>query len=137
MGYSPRQKVNLMHDTLESDILAIQDVENKRCELISSNDIDGFGKLLSQDYVHVHVTGRIDDKDAALSSFRKAPRQCWRGPLAIRIFGDIAIASGPQINRMVRNGGECEDRTLIATTILHRQGGDWKIVHFHACSAAR
>lgn len=126
-----------MHDAPQSDILAIRDVENRRCELISSNDIDGFGNLLSHDYVHIHVTGRIDDKDAALASFRKFPRQCWRGELAIRIYDDVAIASGPQTNRMVRDGGECEDRTLIATTILNRRGGDWKIVHFHACSVAR
>lgn len=126
-----------MHDATRSDILAIRDVENKRCELISTNDIDGFGNLLSEGYVHVHVTGRIDDKDAALASFKKAPRQCWRGDLSVRVFGDIAIASGPQTNRMVRDGGQCEDRTLIATTILSRHGGEWIIVHFHACSAAQ
>lgn len=126
-----------MNDEAQSDILAIRDVENKRCELISANDINGFGNLLSEDYLHVHVTGRFDDKDAALASFKKAPRQCWRGDLSVRVFGDVAIACGPQTNRMIRDGGQSEDRTLIATTILNRQAGVWKIVHFHACSASQ
>ena len=124
-----------MNRTLDSDILAVEQVEARRCALISANDIDGFGALLSDDYVHVHITGRIDDKNAALASFRKAPRECWRGELAVRVFGDVALAVGAQTNRMVRDGGAAEERTLIATTILNRRGNEWKIVHFHACSA--
>lgn len=119
----------------ELDILAVQSVEKKRCEQISAHDIDGFAELLVDDYVHVHITGRIDDKDAALASFRKAPRKCWREGMVVRVLGDTAIVSGPQINRMARDGGNVEDRALIATTVLCRQNGEWKIVHFHACAA--
>lgn len=125
-----------MNEADQREVLAVQDVERKRCELISANDIDGFGGLLSDDYFHVHISGRIDDKKAALASFRKAPRQCWRGEISVRVFGDVAIAVGPQTNRMVRDGGAPEERTLTATAILNSQGGEWKIVHFHACAAA-
>ena len=126
-----------MQNDMQMDIAAVHAIEDARCELISSNDIDGFGRLLGDDYAHVHITGRIDDKAGALVSFMNAPRQCWRGELSIRVYGDVAIASGPQINRMPREDGSSEDRTLIATTVLNRRNGEWKIVHFHACSTSQ
>ncbi len=116
-----------------ADTAAIRTLEARRCELISQGDIDGLSELLADDYVHVHATGRVDDKAAALKSFERLPRRCSRSELDVRVMGDVAVVVGPQINIMARGPGWPEESVLIVTTVLQRSHAGWRLASFHAC----
>lgn len=112
---------------------AISTLEAQRCELISQGDIAGLAELLADDYVHVHATGRADDKAATLKSFERSPRDCSRGELNIRVYGNVAVITGPQFNLMRPPGGLPEKIVLNVTTVARRGEEGWRLVSFHAC----
>lgn len=116
-----------------ADVTAICALENLRCDLISNGDTNGLAELLTDDYVHVHAAGRIDDKTAALKSFEARPRRCSRGELVVRLMGDVAVVIGPQVNIMPRGDAAAEDATLIVTTVLRREARGWRMASFHGC----
>lgn len=124
----------LAHDhELADDVAAVRALETLRCELISQGDIQGLSELLTDDYLHVHATGRVDDKAAALASFERLPRRCRRGEMDIRMMGDVALVIGPQINITDRGRGAPEEAVLIVTTVLQRSDIGWRLAFFHGC----
>lgn len=116
-----------------ADMAAVRALETRRCDLISQGDIDALDRLLTDDYLHVHATGRIEDKAAVLRSFAAVARRCSRGELAVRIMGDIAVAVGPQLNVTPREGEAPQETALTVTTVLRREPDGWRFVSFHAC----
>ncbi|HKP77695.1 MAG TPA: nuclear transport factor 2 family protein [Phenylobacterium sp.] len=117
----------------DATLAAIRDLETRRCALISEGDLAGLSALLSDDYLHVHATGRIDGKSDALASFARAPRRCWRGDFTVRLIGDTAVVVGPQVNLMPRAAGAVEEVVLTVTTVLQRGDDGWRLVSFHGC----
>lgn len=131
---------NTMLDTqcpdTAADLAAICALESRRCDLISQGDIRGLAELMTDDYVHVHATGRVDDKTAALKSFESMPRRCSRGELVVRLMGDVAVVVGPQVNIMPRGDDVPQESTLTVTTVLRREDDGWRMASFHGCRQA-
>lgn len=119
-----------------ADLAAICALEGRRCDLISQGDIGGLAELLTDDYVHVHASGRVDDKAAALKSFAAVPRRCSRSELAVRLMGDVAVVVGPQVNVMPRGDDVPQEATLTVTTVLRRECDGWRMASFHGCRQA-
>lgn len=120
-------------DVLAAAVAAVCAVETHRCELISQGDISGLSELLTEDYLHVHATGRVERKAAALASFERLPRRCHRGEMEVRVMGDVAVVVGPQTNIMPRGPGIPQEAVLIVTTVLRRTETGWRLASFHGC----
>ena len=118
------------HSDDVASLTAIRDLETRRCALISEGDLVGLAELLSDDYLHVHATGRLDGKADAIASFGRAPRRCWRRDLTVRLMGDTAVVVGPQVNL---TPGAAEEVVLMVTTVVRRSSQGWRLVSFHGC----
>lgn len=121
-------------DARISEIIAI---ENERCRALVEDDFDAVRRLISEDLVHVHTRGNIDNYDQYLDRIQNLFdfKAVTRGDLTIRFYGDIAISTGPMINRVcLRSKPDVDPVEVSSTTTIvwHKFNGAWKIVSFHA-----
>jgi ketosteroid isomerase-like protein len=112
----------------ESAILAL---EAERIRALVAVDIPALHTLMADDLVHVHSNGMIHDKAALINHVEtgRAFRAIERGPLTVRLTGDVAIMHGAITNHMVVAG---KPRLMegIVTQILRRENGKWQFCHF-------
>jgi hypothetical protein len=78
---------------------ALLKLEERRCAAIGSADGPALRDTLSDDYMHVHALGYIDDREGFIAGALSNPRIVERGSIAVRFYGDVAILIGEQINR--------------------------------------
>lgn len=115
---------------MTADILA---VEQRRRRALIDVDLDTLDELFDDSLVHIHAPGLTHTKAQLLehTATRRAYLDIRRGELNVRLFGDVAVVTGPITNRLrTADGGE---RTLsgVATQVLHRSaGGAWRFVSF-------
>ncbi|MES2534280.1 MAG: nuclear transport factor 2 family protein [Pseudomonadota bacterium] len=120
---SPEQEVRLLEQT--------------RLEKLAANDFDAVGQLMSEDLVHVHGTGKVEDKTAFLASLRLLPRRTERRSLHVRVFGDVAVLTGEVVNTLTRPGQTApESIPMMVTQVVRREAGCWRFVSFHASKIA-
>lgn len=105
----------------DTDADALRDLERRRCAAIAAADGDALRALLTPDYVHVHMTGKIDDIDGHIEAIVSRPRAAERGPLTIRLHGDAAVIVGDQTNIV----GD-QRSTAVAQQLAVRQDGRWR-----------
>jgi hypothetical protein len=102
---------------------ALLQLEQRRCAAIVRADALALENILSEDYVHVHATGDIDDRSGFIAGVLSNPRLVERSNIAVRIYGDVAILIGEQINR--RNGTAARGTMQqVACT----QNGVWRFI---------
>lgn len=121
---------------LVAELLALE--ERRRQALIAA-DIDVLDELFDESIVHIHAPGVTHNKAQLLEhvALRHAYLDSTRGELNIRVIGDVAIMTGPLVNRLrTKEGGE---RTLggVTTQVVRRgDDGDWKFVSFQMTPTA-
>jgi ketosteroid isomerase-like protein len=106
-------------------------LEYERCRAISSSDLDALGQLLDEDLMHVHATGRAQNKVTYLASLAGNPRTTTRRDISVRVFGDIAVMTGVLINSF-GDGSETRSSELYATQIWIQRDGRWRQLNFAA-----
>jgi len=106
----------------------LQALEAKRIAAIAKGDAQVLGQLLADDYTHVHGTGHVDDKAGFIKGVIDRPRETTRGPLTIRVYGDMALMAGEQVNRSVNADKTVTSTTYIATQVARRVQGRWQLV---------
>lgn len=104
----------------EAELLAL---EQTRCQAIAHGDRATLIGILSPDYVHVHATGKIDDREGHIAAVERQPRRPERGPLAVRRYGDVAVLVGEQIN----HAGE-QTMVAVATQVAVKTAQGWRFV---------
>ena len=118
---------------VEQEILAL---ETRRQAALVAADLEALGEIYDDDLVHVHATGLTHDKAGLIEHVRRNHHYIAfeRGPLRVRIGGDIAILTGPLINHM-RNAATGETRIMraVATQVLRRAPSGWRFLSFHTC----
>lgn len=110
-------------------ILALEQAERERCAALMDGDTDALATMLTQDLVHIHLTGKIDDKAGYLAGVRGKYqfRNVERGPLNIRIWGDSAVMVGPLKQQIVViENGAVHDIRAVTTQTWHRIDGRWQ-----------
>ena len=56
-------------------------LEEERCRALSEQDWPAFEAILSEDYTHVHMPGRIEEKAAYIAGQKERPRKTERRDL--------------------------------------------------------
>lgn len=120
---------------MDQGIEQVQAAEARRCGLLMAGDAEPLEAMLADSLVHVHLTGRVDDKRGYLAGFRGKYRfhDVTRGPLNIRIWGDTAISVGPLTQRLeVLETGQIMDVRAITTQSWQREpDGRWLLTTCH------
>lgn len=116
---------------LDIDIAEVLETEEARQHALIAKDLAALEWLLADDLVHVHSSGMVHGKAQFIAHLDRMGgfRSIVRGPLDIRVEGDLAIVTGTTINgvRSIQTG---EDITLegFATQIMRRGKRGWQIV---------
>jgi ketosteroid isomerase-like protein len=112
----------------ERDREALLALEEGRCTAIGAGDVEALGKLLAEDYVHVHMNALVDDRAGHIAKVAANPRKVTRGALRIDISGDTACLYGPMRNVMTRPDGSFATIEAYATQVATRTGRGWRFV---------
>lgn len=117
----------------------IRKQEEVRCQALVAGDYDTLGAMMTEDLVHIHANGHLDNKADYLSGVQAKLefKAVARPDLKIRVYGDIAVATGP-LNQTIRV--KANDVTVemkgMSTIIWRLDGGDWRICGFQATNIA-
>jgi ketosteroid isomerase-like protein len=103
-------------------------LESRRCEAISAGDVDALMAMLTDDYVHVHMTGRVDDRAGHVDAVASRPRRTTRGELTTRMWGDVAVLTGELTNHMTMPDGEARQLHAYCHEVAVRTDGSWRFV---------
>ena len=95
----------------------IRDAEERRCAALLAQDIAALGDLLADDLVHIHGSGATDDKVGFLHGIEHKYdfHAISRGDLTIRIYGDVAVMTGP-LSQTISHKGAAERHDIEAMT---------------------
>lgn len=115
--------------TAEGEIKAL---ELKLAGLILRGDWDEYAKYLAPDYLHTRYNGHVESKDEALASLRDVKRkvivmEMEPADLAIRIYGDTALANA-EFTVTVRDSGQVKSRRTRLTDVFVKRDGQWCLV---------
>jgi ketosteroid isomerase-like protein len=117
-----------MVSSVDSTVVAtLLRLEQERCRALSEKDWSALDALLSDDYTHVHTTGRVEDKPTYIQGMKARPRETSRGDLTVRIYGDSAVMMGLQTNKTQGPDGT----NLMHSQVIQvwvKQGGSWRLV---------
>lgn len=110
----------------------IKALELKLAELIVHGDWDEYPKHLASDYLHTRDNGHVEGKDEALASLRDVKRkvivmEMEPADLAIRIYGDTAVANA-EFTIRVRDSGQVKSRRSRLTGVFVKRDGQWSQV---------
>ena len=115
------------------EITAVLSIENRRRAALVAVDLEELDRLFADDLIHVHSTGLVHTKTELLRHIdtRRAFLAVERGPLKVRIEGNIAVMTGPMTNRMrAKDGiGEIVLRGFV-TQVLRNGSAGWKFISF-------
>ena len=112
--------------TAEGEIKAL---ELKLAGLIIRGDWDEYAKYLAPDYLHTRYNGQVESKDEALASLHDVKRkiivmEMEPAGLAIRIYGDTAVANA-EFTVTVRDSGQVKSRRTRMTDVFVKRDGQW------------
>lgn len=124
--------MTMQPETIEQQILRL---ESERCRALVQRDLQALAGLMDDRLVHVHATGKVDDKAQYLEmvaghiDFLSVERADMR----VRVQGDTAIASGRLEQAIVlRESGEQRLMKAYATQVWIRSEGTWRQCAFQA-----
>jgi ketosteroid isomerase-like protein len=126
------QQAGLQADTNPAAEGEIKSLETKFAELIVHGDWDEYASHLASGYIHTRENGQIESKDEALASLRDIKRkiivmEMEPASLAIRIYGDTAVANA-EFTITVRESGQVKGRRTRLTDVFLKRVGQWWLV---------
>jgi ketosteroid isomerase-like protein len=113
----------------------IRQLEERRMKALVSKDWHALSSLLSDDLVHVHANGAVEDKASYLATMatRFEILKVERPSFDVRVLGESAIVTGPlkQLVRIIQTG-ETVEMHAVATQIWVKQRDGWAQCGFQA-----
>jgi ketosteroid isomerase-like protein len=108
-------------------------LEQQRLAALAKPDAAALRALLSDDYMHVHSTGRVEDRETFIKGISERPRRSEREALTYRVYGDAAVITGVQVNHTLNpDGSAAAPRPLYVTQVAVRRQGRWRLVSMQA-----
>lgn len=122
-----------MSEAIKAEILRL---ENERCRALMARDLQALAALVDDDLVHIHASGRIDTRAEYLTGVeaRFVFRDVARQNLVVRVYGDIAVATGG-LTQTVDTAAETRLMRAVVTQVWRRRDGTWRQVSFQATNA--
>ncbi len=117
---------------------AVLEAERRRQAALVAVDLAELDRLFADDLTHVHSTGMVHDKGQLMRHIdqKRAFISVTRGPLNVRIHGDVAVMTGPITNRMRSKDGSGEIVLEgFVTQVLRRSEEGWKFINFQLTPA--
>lgn len=122
-----------MHaEAIREEILRL---ESERCRALVQRDLQTLAALMDDALVHVHATGKVDDKEQYLEMVARHIDflSVERSDMRVRVLGDTAIASGRLEQAIVlRESGEERLMKAYTTQVWLRGEGGWRQCAFQA-----
>lgn len=117
------------------DELAVRRLEEARLAALEIHDVEAVGRLMADDLVHIHATGRVQSKPEFIEDLKTLPRRTKRLSLRVRLYGDVAVLTGDIVNTLTRAGSSAPETIPMRITQVARKddAGCWKFSSFHAC----
>lgn len=113
----------------------IRDLERRRCEALVAGDLAALSALLADEVVHIHTSGRVEDREHFLANVRDRVEyvSVTRRDLNVVDLGDVALAIG-QIEQVVRMraSGKSHEMRFVASQVWQRTDTGWRQVSFQA-----
>jgi ketosteroid isomerase-like protein len=118
--------------TKDDEIQALIALEERRCRAEVESDVATLDSLLDDDFVYIHLSGGIDNKEKLLASRStiKFPSMS-RHDLRVHVSDDLAVIAGKISfqNKMV-DSPVLRTVEAYVTQALARRGDQWKyIIH--------
>jgi ketosteroid isomerase-like protein len=111
----------------------ILEAEQLRQTAVVAIDLVALDQLFADDLVHVHSTGLVHSKEELLQHIdrKRGFLSIERGPLNVRVEGDVAVMTGPIVNRMRGKDG-AGDIVMhgFVTQLLRRSPRGWQFTNF-------
>ena len=117
-------------EATRAEILA---VEARRQQALLDVDLAALDDLCDQSLIHTHAPGLTHDKAQLLEHVRtrRAYRAMTRGPLTIRLIGDVAVMTGRLTNKLGSPDGTERSVSGQVIQVLRRcEDGRWRFVSF-------
>lgn len=116
---------------MHTDEAELLQLEERRIAAMNDANPEVLLALLHDDHVHVMANGMITDKRGAAESLRSIPRTVEMRTPKVRIYGDVAVMTGPQVNHEQVNGQPMTIE-LFVTRVARRVDGVWKFSSMQA-----
>lgn len=116
-------------EQLTGDQRQVLALEARRVSALANADLAALANVLADDYVHIYGDGRASDRAGYIEQVRMASRAPTRGPLKVRVYGDVAVVTGDLLNRINYPEGPRALDTFV-TQVAHKAGGQWRFVSF-------
>jgi ketosteroid isomerase-like protein len=115
----------------------ILELEQQRCDALTSSNVAAMERLFSDDLYYVHSSSKVDTKNSYIESMRSgslAYRAIDRDELAVRVtHGNVAIATGRAKITSTSNG-QTKTASIRYTNVWIRKdaNSDWQFTNWHA-----
>jgi hypothetical protein len=120
----------LAQSAVETELLKL---DQERCTAITESNWTRYSELMADDLLHIHATGRIENKEQVLAGMKASPRKTYRGgEIKVRAYGDFAVMTGSQFNKV----GDQAPTESAVTQVWVRRAGKWQQVSFQATRKA-
>lgn len=111
---------------MADDKQVVLDLEKQRIAAIATGNVEALKPLLAEDYVHVHMTGKLDDRDGHFRAVSGNPRTPVISETQVRVYGDVAVITGHLDNHM--GGPDNKINKTYCHRIAARRGGRWQFI---------
>lgn len=108
----------------------INQAELARCDALAKADTDRLNRLLADDFLYVHASGRTEDKKAYVASIASGTfrlRNFARSNVSVNGAGDTAVMSGEIA--VTREEGQNQKVTPFTFVgVWTRSAGNWRLL---------
>lgn len=108
----------------------VREVERRRVQALTGNDMAALERLLADDLVYTHSNGLVDSKESFLASLRSGAAKyeaMEHEDVRVRTYGETAVLTG-LTKVKVKSRGEDLSLTLRFTSVYAKQAGHWRMV---------
>lgn len=117
------------------DETAIRSAIDAMTNAQSAYNAAGLDRLFTADYIEISPVGEFDPRAKVLTFYTLAEKEKSAGVSisvaedfrSIRVYGDTAIAIVEMTFTMSKDGETAPPRKMMATTVLRKERGTWKI----------
>ena len=115
------------HDKIAQDV---REVEKRRIQHMTGNDLTQLERVLSDDLIYTHSSGRVESKEQFLSALRSGEikyEAMDHEDVEVKVYGDTAVLTGRSEVKLKSKG---EDRSfpIRFTLVYAKQEGQWRMV---------